>query len=126
MKKRVLVIDDDPRMLRSIKIQLQDVYDIIIVTNGKNALEYLFSHDVDIILLDYIMPDEDGPHVLQSIREIPLFQNIPIIFLTGVSDKDKVKKGLDLNPQGYLLKPISRDHLIKTIDKVLNINNKLH
>lgn len=119
MKKRVLVIDDDPRMLRSVKIQLDEFYDVAIVTNGKNALDYLFSHTVDIILLDYMMPDEDGPDVLQSIREIPLFQDIPVIFLTGVSDKDKVKKGLHLNPQGYLLKPVSRECLIKTIASVL-------
>lgn len=123
MKKRVLVIDDDPRMLRSIKIQLEELYDVAIVTNGKNALDYLFSHTVDIIFLDYIMPDQDGPVVLQSIREIPMFQNIPVVFLTGVSDKDKVKKGLNLNPQGYLLKPVSRECLIQTINSVLKSNN---
>lgn len=118
-KKRVLVVDDDPRMLRAIKVQLEGIFDVTIVTNGRNALQYLSSHHVDIILLDYVMPGEDGTVVLQAIRCIPEFLTIPVLFLTGVSDEQKVKKGLELNPQGYLLKPVSREVLIEAINTTL-------
>ena len=109
----------DLRMLRAIKVQLEGIFDVTIVTNGRNALQYLSSHHVDIILLDYVMPGEDGTVVLQAIRCIPEFLTIPVLFLTGVSDEQKVKKGLELNPQGYLLKPVSREVLIEAINTTL-------
>lgn len=118
-KYRILVVDDDPRMLRAIKLQLENIYEVTLVTNGQNALQYLTLHEVDLILLDYIMPNEDGPTVLKAIRSIPAFQDIPAIFLTGVSDKDKVKKGLELAPQGYLLKPVSHGALLEKISTTL-------
>ena len=73
----------------------------------------------DLILLDYEMPEENGPAVLEKIRKSEDLKNIPVVFLTGISERDKIKQVLSLKIQGYLLKPIEHDKLIQTIQKVI-------
>ena len=116
-RKHVLVIDDDPIMLKVVKEHLHDNYDVATAINGKIAYKFLESKQTDIILLDYEMPGEDGPDVLINLRKRENLANTPIVFLTGVSDKDKITAALSLKPQGYLLKPIDKDKLIGTIEK---------
>ena len=71
------------------------------------------------ILLDYVMPGEDGPTVLSKIHENPATKDIPVIFLTGMMEKGKIQEALSERPQGYLLKPIEREKLLSTIESVL-------
>ena len=66
------------------------------------------------------MPLESGPDVLKKLRDNPTTQNIPVIFLTGISERDKIEKALALKPQGYLLKPIDHIKLLSTISKFVN------
>lgn len=65
------------------------------------------------------MPVENGPEVLKIIRENPAFDDIPVLFLTGITDKEKVRQALILKPQGYLVKPIDKDKLLGTIEKFI-------
>ena len=74
---------------------------------------------VDIILLDYEMPGENGPQVFQRLKKMPNAANIPVVFLTGVSDRKKIQEVLSLKPQGYVLKPINMDKLFETIYKLI-------
>ena len=117
--KHVLVIDDDPRMLKMMKEQLHYQYDVATAVNGKVAMKFLESKHTDLILLDYEMPDEKGPDVLAKIRANQSTKDVPVIFLTGVTEKEKIQKALVMQPQGYLLKPIDRERLMETISKVL-------
>lgn len=71
------------------------------------------------ILLDYEMPGEDGPEVFKKIREKVAFATTPIVFLTGISDRKKIKEALTLKPHGYLLKPIDKEKLLETIKKFI-------
>lgn len=118
-RKHVLVIDDDPIMLRLIKEHLNETYDVATALNGKIAYKFLESKKTDLILLDYAMPGEDGPTVLKNMRDNNMIENVPVLFLTGVTDKDKIKTALLMQPQGYLLKPIDKDKLIGTIEKFI-------
>lgn len=118
-KKRILIVDDDAAVLRLIKTYLGLTYDVATAINGPVALKYLSSKHVDLILLDYEMPGEKGPEVLEEVRKMDKHKNTPVIFLTGVSDTEKIKKVLVLKPQGYLLKPIDHDKLLESIKKVL-------
>ena len=118
-RKHVLVIDDDPIMLKVVNEHLHENYDIATAISGKIAYKFLENKSTDMILLDYEMPGEDGPDVLINLRKREELANIPIIFLTGVSDKDKITAALSLKPQGYLLKPIDKDKLIGTIEKFI-------
>ena len=115
VKKHILVVDDNPMMLKVIKESLRDKYEVATAINGKIARKYLTNKSVDLILLDYEMPEENGPEVLEKLRQDEATKDIPVIFLTGVKDKSKIQKVLQLRPQGYLLKPIEHDKLIEAI-----------
>lgn len=119
-KKQVLVVDDDPIVLRLISSYLKDYYKVSVVNSGSRALDYLLNRKPDIILLDYIMPNMSGTQVLKEIRNLPDGKDIPVVFLTGVSDKEKVQECLMLNPKGYILKPVSKELLLDKLEKILN------
>ena len=115
-RKHILVVDDDPIMLKTVKEQLHNEYDVGMAINGKIAMKFLERKRTDLILLDYEMPGENGPAVLSKIRENDELKDIPVVFLTGVSDRDKIKEAIVLRPQGYLLKPIDHNKLMETIN----------
>lgn len=119
VRKHILIVDDDPRMLKMMKEQLHYEYDVATAVNGKVAMKFLETKHTDLILLDYEMPEEKGPDVLAKIRANQSTKDVPVIFLTGVTERDKIQKALVLQPQGYLLKPIDRERLMETISKVL-------
>lgn len=118
-RKNILVVDDDVRMLNLIKLHLQELYDITVVPSGKLALKYLEKKSADLVLLDYMMPEMDGAEVLKKIREESKYTDIPVIFLTSVSDSDLVMKGLEFRPNGYLLKPATREVLLERVTETL-------
>lgn len=118
-RKHVLVIDDDPTMLKIIKEHLHEKYDVATAISGKIAYKFLDSRKTDMILLDYEMPVEKGPEVLVKIRENEQLANIPVVFLTGITDREKIKEALSLKPQGYLLKPIDKEKLVGMIEKFI-------
>ena len=118
-KKHILVIDDDPMMLRLIKTELKEEYNVATAVSGKIGLSFLQRKKTDLILLDYEMPEENGAEIFQKIRAIEEFRNIPIVFLTGMNNREKTQKLLSMKPQGYLLKPIEHDKLLKTIRQII-------
>ena len=71
------------------------------------------------ILLDYEMPIEDGVEVFKNIRQMKGKEDIPIVFLTGISERDRVIDVVKLKPQGFLLKPIDRGNLLDKIDSLI-------
>lgn len=119
IRKHVLVIDDDPMMLKLIKEHLHEQYDVATAISGKIAYKFLESKKTNLILLDYEMPVENGPEVMKKIRENTELADIPIIFLTGITEKEKIREALVLKPQGYLLKPIDKEKLLGTIEKFI-------
>ena len=118
-RKHILVVDDDPLMLKMLKEHLHDEYDVATAVSGKIALKFLERKKTNLILLDYEMPGENGPEILEKIHSNNATKDIPVIFLTGVSDKDKIQEALALRPQSYLLKPIDREKLLDSITKVI-------
>ena len=118
-KKTILVVDGSPIMLKVIREQLKEFYDVVIVTNGKLALKYLKENKVDMMLLDYDMPEMSGLDVLKTMKADTATRNIPAVFLTGVSDRAKIAQALALGPQGYLLKPIDKEKLFAMIHKCI-------
>lgn len=119
-RKHILIVDDDKNMLKLLKMFLEDDYQVTIVESGKQALDYIINHTPDLILLDYMMPLFDGPHVMEIIRKREASKHIPVLFLTSVADKDKIIQCLAQGPQGYLIKPISRDELLQRVGEALD------
>ena len=118
-RKHILVVDDDIRMLKLLKEHLHADYDVATALNGKIAMKFLETKKTDLILLDYEMPEEKGPDVLAKLRANESTKDVPVIFLTGVTERDKIASALVHKPQGYLLKPIDRNKLMDTITNVL-------
>lgn len=118
-RKHILIVDDSPIMLKTLKEQLRDKYDIATAISGKVAMKFLERKRTDLILLDYEMPEENGPAVLEKLRANRATKNLPVIFLTGVTDSGKIREALVLKPQGYLLKPINYGKLIEAITNAI-------
>lgn len=118
-KKHILVVDDNAMMLKVIKEHLHEKYDVATAVSGKVAFKFLERKKTDLILLDYDMPQQDGLAVLEKLRTSEATKHIPVIFLTGVTERKKIKQALILKPEGYLLKPVERDKLMAEIEKVL-------
>lgn len=118
-RKHILVVDDNSMMLRLVKEHLHEKYDVATALSGKVALKFLQKKKTDLILLDYEMPDENGIAVLEKLRASNATKDIPVVFLTGVTESKKIKEALVMKPQSYLLKPINRDRLLDTIEKLI-------
>lgn len=118
-RKHILIVDDDPVMLKVIKKYLEDKYDVGTALNGNLALKFLESKRTDLILLDYEMPGDNGPTVMGKIRSHPLNKNIPIVFLTGVADSARIQEVLMQKPEGYLLKPVDKDKLLMQLKSLI-------
>lgn len=117
--KHILVVDDEPIMLRTISNWLNDLFIVSVAKSGAAALQYLSKETPDLILLDYNMPVCDGIQTLKMMRAEENLKDIPVFFLTGVDDVELVKKALELKPQGYILKSEGADHLVSRIEKYL-------
>ncbi len=119
-RRRILVVDDDAQQLSQIKGNLEEFYDVTAVRSGFDALKYLENHEVDLMLLDYMMPVMDGPKVLYRLRTTRAHTNLPVVFLTGVTEREKVVKTLvELRPQGYIIKPSKKSEIVAKIIDVL-------
>lgn len=117
--KKVMFIDDALIMLRSMKLILGEFYEVECVSSGREALEKLnHKYRPDIIFLDFEMPEMNGSTTFDRIREIEGLESVPVVFLTGTDDKETIVKILIKKPNGYLLKPSTRDKLIQLIENL--------
>lgn len=117
-KKHILIVDDDSRVLRLVKNVLSDHYNVATAISGKVAMKFLENKETDLVLLDYEMPEENGAQVLQKIRNNAKLRKLPVVFLTGVTEGERIKEVLALSPQGYLLKPIDTELLKNTLQDI--------
>ncbi len=115
-KKKILVVDDSGAALRSIKSWLEDKYQIVLANSGAMAIKYMVMKRPDLVLLDYEMPICDGRQVLEMIRAESDLADIPVIFLTNKNDRESVCKVSPLHPEGYLLKTMEPEMIVKAID----------
>ncbi|MCR5715949.1 MAG: response regulator [Lachnospiraceae bacterium] len=115
-KHRILIVDDDAIILRTMEVWLNDRYNVYMVNSGKDALDFLSSQQVDLILLDYEMPEMSGPEVMLTLQESPELCDIPVMFLTGKNDVESVKTAVILHPVRYILKSSSKDDILSSID----------
>jgi CheY-like chemotaxis protein len=118
-KKEVLIVDDDAMTLRSIKKMLDDYYSVSIANSGMKAMTSIGKKRPDLILLDYEMPVCDGKQTLEMIKADDDIKDIPVVFLTGVNDREHIEAVLKLLPSGYLLKPVSQTKLVSTIKNII-------
>ncbi len=121
--KHILVVDDSAVTLRSVKTLLDKKYRVSVATSGEMAIKTMQRNLPDLVLLDYEMPGCDGRQTLEMIRADEVLTEVPVMFLTGVADKQHIAAVLQLNPAGYLLKPPEKEKLLAAIEDVLNGEN---
>ncbi|MEQ2527430.1 response regulator transcription factor [Bacillaceae bacterium CLA-AA-H227] len=120
--KTILLIDDEPMMLDLLSLYLTPHgYTCIKKESAKDALAYLESHSVDLILLDIMMPEMDGWEACHEIRKK---WDTPIIMLTAMSEKSDIVKGLNFGADDYLSKPFDEEELTARIRAVLRRHKK--
>jgi two-component system sensor histidine kinase/response regulator len=118
----VLVVDDNPKNVQIIALLLREQkYKIIIAVNGKSAIDLVERARPDLILLDVMMPGMDGFEACQLIKSKPENENIPVIFLTALSEKINIVKGFETGGVDYITKPFNKEELISRIKTHLEL-----
>ena len=106
-KEKILIVDDINENIVIIQNIFKNEYEVIPATNGEEALLILNTTVLDIILLDIMMPGIDGFEVCQKIKSNPKTKDIPIIFISALSEEKDILKGFELGASDYINKPIS-------------------
>ncbi|MEW5987277.1 MAG: response regulator, partial [Chloroflexota bacterium] len=113
----VLVVDDEPRMIRFIRMNLElEGYQVIEARNGLQALDQIRQHLPDLVIMDVMMPEMDGFEALRLLREI---STVPVILLTVRQDEEDKIRGLELGADDYVTKPFSPRELNSRVNAVL-------
>ncbi len=117
LKRKVLVVDDSATVRQGIRKLLTEDYDVALAQSGTAAIRCIILDKPDLVLLDYEMPVCDGRQVLEMIRSEDALSDTPVIFLTGRSDPETVKKLVALKPDGYLVKDLKPAQIKQKIDE---------
>lgn len=125
-KKCILAVDDNAIVLTRISDTLSNDYEVVTVNSGLRALRYLKEEKPDLILMDIKMAQMDGIETLRKIRSMEDREDIPVIMLTGVEDKDVVVESAKLGIGDYILKPFYSDELQKRIRRVFAQEDEKH
>jgi len=111
----ILVIDDSIVVLAVVRDILDGRYNVRVAPSAKEAYEHMQEKIPDLILLDLEMPEVNGFAFFESMKSNPEWQDIPVIFLTGVDDRKKEEQALELGAVEYILKPIAAEILLKRV-----------
>jgi len=123
-RKKIIYVDDVNYSLVSVKSRLGEKYDIFSADSATKMYELLEYFMPDLILLDVNMPDIDGYETIKSLKSNERFCEIPVVFVTGNSDRESVVKGLSLGAADYVVKPFTAAKLIEAIDAHLITHRK--
>ncbi|MBN1384499.1 MAG: sigma-54-dependent Fis family transcriptional regulator [Elusimicrobia bacterium] len=117
LKPTILVVDDQQSVIESFKVLLEDHYNVITASSGKEALEKVKKEDINLVLLDILMPDLDGIEVLRQIKD--LNDELDIIMVTAVKTVKTAIQFMKLGAYDYIIKPFDVDEISASIVKVL-------
>ena len=120
--KCILVVDDSTTNLKFVENVLKDYYKLILVKSGEQAIKYLMRNQVDLVLLDLLMPEMDGFETFARIKELELNREVPVIFLTADIDVDKEIKGLGLGAVDFIKKPFVPEVMMNRIKNALQLD----
>ncbi len=127
MKKKILIVDDDLDMLNLYQAVLRNVFETILATNGREAVDMAGTQLPDLILMDIMLPEMDGLEATRLIRENPKTRSIPILAVTALSSRKDKEKCLQSGCDDYLSKPFTqftRLQLCSRIEKLLKSSEK--
>ena len=124
-KAKILLVDDDADFVESTKTVLESKpYEVIVAVNGDEAIRKAREESPDLVLLDIIMPVEDGFTAAEQLKKDPQLARIPVLMLTSYSTKGAEtsiprSRGYELEAEDYIDKPVSPRDLLAVVDKYL-------
>lgn len=125
-KERILIVDDNPESIWPLIEYLEPHYDVTYATSAEKAFSLACSAKrPDLILLDVVMPDMDGYQLFEKLRGESYTREIPVVFLTALSEFQEEVKGLEIGAQDYIIKPFSLPVVSARIRSVLNLKKEL-
>lgn len=119
--KTILAIDDESDILLIIRTALEsEGYKVLTASNGPDGIASAKEAKPDLIVLDVMMPDMDGFEVLRRLRADDATLDIPVVMLTGLSDKDRIKSALDMGVSHYIVKPFELDDFLRVVGRAMS------
>ena len=117
-KKKILLVDDEPESLLFYKSALEEAYSVVTLNSSKLALEYLQKFVPDLIILDYQMPLYNGRALYQIISKMERLEEVPVIFLTGTTEREVLVECAALHPRAVVLKSTGKEGLLEKIKDI--------
>ncbi|NES80175.1 MAG: response regulator transcription factor [Moorea sp. SIO2B7] len=123
---KLLLIDDDPNLILLVKDYLEfRGYKVVTAANGREALEILDRETPDMIICDVMMPEMDGYALVESVRQDPRTNWIPVLFLSAKGQSQDRVKGLNKGADVYMVKPFEPEELVAQVESSLKQANRL-
>ena len=120
MRKKILFVDDEKDLVEMVKSHFEIYgYDVVTAFTGKEALEKAGAGDIDLILLDIMMPGMDGYEVLRILKSTPATNRIAVIMLTAKSETGSLLKSQDLGATDYVIKPFDFGELLSLVKRYI-------
>ncbi|MBN1488248.1 MAG: response regulator [Anaerolineae bacterium] len=120
MAKKILVAEDERDIRDLIAFTLQFAgYEVEKASNGEQAVQMAPDVQPDLILMDVRMPRMTGYEACKKLKENPLTENIPVVFLSAKGQESEIEEGLDVGAQDYILKPFAPDELTEQVERIL-------
>lgn len=118
----ILIVDDNSNNVKIIAITLRAFnYKLVIATNGQSAIDMVEKTRPDLVLMDVMMPGMDGYETCERIKAKKGNENIPIIFLTALSEKANIIRGFEAGGVDYITKPFNKEELISRVKTHLEL-----
>ncbi len=121
MKKRILVVDDEPALTRMVKMNLEKTgkYEVYTENEGSKAIDAAREFKPHIIFLDVMMPDLTGDEISQRLKSDPVLTKIPFVFMTAIVTRDETEAmGSNIGGNEFLAKPVKTSELLETIERL--------
>jgi putative two-component system response regulator len=119
-RKKIMMVDDDPTILKMGRIMLKDAYDVFPIPSAAKLFGILEKITPDLILLDICMPETDGPETLKRLKADERYAKIPVIFVTALDDDKHLSEQISLGACGSIPKPFSAPELLKRVGDCLS------
>lgn len=127
MAERLLVVDDEPNLLRALAATLRaDGYDVTTARSARDALMHVARAVPDLIISDIRMPGMDGYQLARTLRESPRTSLVPVVFLTAKGETQDRIEGFRTGVDAYLTKPFEPDELLAVVRNILNRIERTH
>jgi CheY-like chemotaxis protein len=119
MNKKILIVEDHPDIRRLLTLSLRRLgYEILETNTGSSAVTLVLSEKPDLVLLDVSLPDLSGLEIARTIKQNPQTTQIPLVALSGYSEREIESKALEAGMAEYLLKPTETKRLVEVIEKL--------